>query len=327
MSLNRLERVLLAVIDELKVTTVLGPYRATGYGSDVFERDDRPGHWVHFAPWLDGQIESGMIVIAGSTHNSRKDEFSIGEVVQVLGHGDCVIRDLRDGQLCRLHNERFVPIIGLRPDELWTDDQVVFDRKVRKAFLEVDDFIHQYDGVVFEGDIALISVANRNGAILFRNRVAVPYVIEMKWNRRLTIKSIKHALLEAGYGQCEFEYVPSLSKIGVSPKSVEMVGEVAGQNLYLKAVEVSCRQVVKGYCLRVYLDRDQIRHVPSGLDRFLLNITAADGEKFVVTVSGIKKVRPTEFYKDGFEFIAEEVKVDGDREEDAAGVVSHPDAE
>lgn len=115
----------------------------------------------------------------------------------------CTIRELDSDRVCRVSNESFAIVEGMPPELLLTGAQHGFVVKVHKAFARGSEWAYRYDGVDFRDDTVKIWVREAFGGL--GDGESIPFVVEMPWTKRTTIKAILATMREAGYGTRLFE--------------------------------------------------------------------------------------------------------------------------
>jgi len=194
------ERILLTIIRQLSSTETL-----------VMDRPWNPkkyeGH-VHFAPWLasnDNEIKPGMLVMCetGGIH-----DWTIGYTIEPLNDnfGGWLIREIGSQRTCRVSNERFTPIVGLRATDLLEGKEREFYHKVCRAFHKGDEYIYRFGGVdMLPNRRARIWIREAFGGL---NHNSIPFSFEMNWTPKTSIKAILKAMIDTGYGTREFDHKP-----------------------------------------------------------------------------------------------------------------------
>ena len=192
--MNDKERILMTIIDRLYSTQVLA---LNGIRESMFV-DEIMGHdYVHFGAYDDRKVKPGDLVLA---QTGRVDDFKIGWVESTVTHDTCIIREIGSDRLCRYSNESFIRIVGLHDELLLEGDQYQFKLKVLKAFSRGEhSYIYRYGGIEFpEPRKARFWIRCIFGGVPPGSKK--PFPVEMKWNKRTTIKSILQNMIDAGYG-------------------------------------------------------------------------------------------------------------------------------
>lgn len=199
------ERILMNIIQELRTTSALGP-AGKPWDSEAY-RDDNGGYYVHFAPWIgDDEMQPGTLVIC---ETSYVGPWKIAYLVRRVEYGRWIIREIGTDRLCDMGNEKFVPIIGMSPSQLWEGDQYRFSQKVIQAFALGDEMWYRYGGMEFDADgKATVSVRARYGGMLqFGKHGAKPFQIQISWTPQMTVEEILEVLKAGGYGTRQWEPV------------------------------------------------------------------------------------------------------------------------
>ena len=113
--MNDKERILMTIIRELKSTMLCARDPRTGLG-DFKNGFGKDGEYVHFeGTSLGPPPEVGSLVVCDSGY---LHDYTIGFVEEVLGYAECMIREIGTDRLCRVSNESFSKIVGLREEQL-----------------------------------------------------------------------------------------------------------------------------------------------------------------------------------------------------------------
>ena len=198
------ERILMAIIRQLRSTAVLGPHHDDWeVGSKAYGNRYGGSALVHFAPWQGEKLEPGMLVVCNSSHLCDWTVSIIQEVGP--GYAECLLRELGTNRLCRMSNEAFTPICNMAESDLWEGEQFAFAKKARKAFFCGDDYVYRYGGLSFSKDDprhATILVREVYGGL---DKPSLPFAIEIDWTPKTTIKAILQTMRDGGYGTRPFE--------------------------------------------------------------------------------------------------------------------------
>lgn len=200
------ERILMTLISELRTTSVLARPGPANWSSEGF-RDIHGGssYYVHFAPWLQKELKPGMLVICDT---SMVSDWQISYLVQPLdeyGTHYWLLREIGTSRLCRMSNESFTPIIGMRREDLWEGCEYLFSLKVKKAFNKENSWFARYGGIDFhEGRRATVWVREAFGGL---SKPSKPYPVEIAWTPHMTIKRISAIMHEAGFPERRFELI------------------------------------------------------------------------------------------------------------------------
>lgn len=195
--MNDKERILTTVIRELKSSLVLS-------GERIPEKNYHGGEYVRFGRGFslsDEPIKSGTLVICetGPVH-----DFTIGFYEQSTGSFEAIIRHIGSKATCKVSNERFCPILGLSPEQLWEEPEHGFSIKVQKAFWKINSYWYRYGGIDFKGPIATVWCREAFGGL---SEPSKPFPVEITWNNRTAIKRIVEVLEKGGVGTKKFEKV------------------------------------------------------------------------------------------------------------------------
>lgn len=203
MEMTDKERILLELVRELHSTMLL---RCRLHKEDLVDDIGSSGYYTHFANYCrDGEIRPGMMVLCMTSGRFYPHGWTVGFVERVYSSNDMMIREIGTDRLCRIGNERFVPIVGMKDYQLYEKEEYLFSVKVNKAFRRADDYLHYFDGLEFLPDNeVLISVREKWGGPRHKSK---PYTIRMKWCKSMTIKKILEIMQEQGYGTRDFELV------------------------------------------------------------------------------------------------------------------------
>lgn len=196
--MNDKERILMAILDRLSITQTL-----CLHGSAEAQFTGRDGHeYVHFGGYDDRNVQAGDLVLAMTGGLS---DWKVGWVHEVIDGSTCIIREIGSNRLCNYGNERFVRIVGMDSSLLLEMDEYDFDQKVRKAFRRGDEYVYRYGGVEFrEGGVAVIWIREVFGGLDLK-KTSQPFSVEIKWDKKTSIKAILDAMRAGGYGTREFE--------------------------------------------------------------------------------------------------------------------------
>lgn len=148
-----------------------------------------------------GDVRTGDLVVCAT---SGSHDWTVAFVHEVYSQHEVMLREIGTDRLCRMGNERFYPIINLRPDDLLEKDQRQFYEKLRKAFRRYGDDWHLYAGLRFEGKTVHVSVRERYGGFVL-DKESVPYILSFSWNKRISVKRIAQTMREMGWMEREFE--------------------------------------------------------------------------------------------------------------------------
>lgn len=206
------ERILMSIIRELSMSQTLAPaVRMRGYDRENWlDTDGR--EFVHFANYIqDGDLKVGDLVLCQTSGRSESHDFNIGFIHEYVGYGDCVIREIGTNRLCRIGNERFIPIKGLKDYQLWENDKHEFSVKIHRAFSKGGSDWYRYGGLEFEGDEAVIWIREKWGGLMNPSK---PFEVRIKWNKKTTIKAILNAMRDAGYGTRKFDPIEKVPEVG-----------------------------------------------------------------------------------------------------------------
>jgi len=183
------ERVLLAIIRGLETTMVLG--RPDGHGGWC---DHDGGPRAHFGM---REPKPGDVVLC-----KTQREHSVWEVayyVEPIPDG-ALLRAIGDDRLCRMTNECFAPLVGMRENETLDGADARFVLLARKAFGVIDSYVCRYGGVHF-GEPGHATVYAREAFDgMLRGYHSVPIAVPMEYGKRTTLRSIVAALRAAGVG-------------------------------------------------------------------------------------------------------------------------------
>lgn len=215
------ERILTTLVSALATTSLLRPQAFGQWSSEPFK--DQYGDYVHFAPWR--KPVAGDLVRAKTGGTSR---WSLSFYVEPLGDGlgGALVREIGSERTCRYSNEEFEPVVGLSPTQLLEGDRYQVYLKVIKAFNKLHHFIHRFGGVSFPQDqpgTVTVWVREYHGGILRLggSRQSQPYSIAFPWTPTMTIKAIRQALLDGGFG----------TKTFIDPPAPEVAAVVAPSTL------------------------------------------------------------------------------------------------
>ncbi|MHA1796117.1 MAG: hypothetical protein ACTSUK_08395, partial [Promethearchaeota archaeon] len=149
------------------------------------------------------KIKEGMLVLCETSGLRYPHDWKVGFVETIHSHNDMTIREIGTNRLCRIGNESFVPIIGMKPYQLYEKDEYSFSIKVNKAFKRADEYSHVFGGLEFLPDNEVIILVRRKWSDTHK-----PYDIRMKWHKKITIKKILELMKEQGFGTRDFEKDP-----------------------------------------------------------------------------------------------------------------------
>lgn len=201
------ERVLLELVRELYSTQLHlqlkvphHPDMWKGFG----DRED-----VHFECSSFDKIQIGDLVLCTS---SGIHDWTVGFVHEILNSSwhELMIREIGSGRLCKVGNEGFVPIRGMTAEQLWSDVQYEFCKKVKKAFAKLDEYSRRFGGMSYAGKTVAIYVRERyNGMLRLSGtgKMSVPFKIEIQWDKKMSIKKILELLQAGGYETRKFDEV------------------------------------------------------------------------------------------------------------------------
>lgn len=198
-TMNDRERILMAVIDRLSTSQLLGPAgRFDTYNAAAW------GDYAHFAYYK--KPLPGDLVLAKSGFVSP---WKVGIYVEKLPgpYGGAVIREIGTGRLCSYANEDFVPIAGMDKITLLEGDQREFYVKVLKAFRKGDEYCYRFGGIDFDDSNVKITIREIFGGVLASSQ---PFSITMEWSKRTSIRTILKAMRDGGYGTKSFRPSPAI---------------------------------------------------------------------------------------------------------------------
>lgn len=143
---------------------------------------------------IDGQPNPGDFVLAASSGIHR---WTFGFVHEVVDQNTVVVREIGGTALCRIENERFYTIRNFNNEIFLEGEQYRFYKKVLKAIKQIDDYSRRYGGIRFDGNLVTVKV--RNYCFSHPQPLKTDDEITIKWNKRMSVKKIADALIEAGF--------------------------------------------------------------------------------------------------------------------------------
>ena len=191
------ERMLFKIIERLSTTQTLeNPSERNNYDKR-FGKDSNLS-LVHFEPNYKTMPKKGDLVLCQTINICP---FKVGFVDTIFVDSEMIIREIGTNNTCRIHNENFEVIVGMRKEDLYDRHERVFYEKVVKAFYKNDSYLYVYGDLdLYEEDgkkKAKISV--RKKWMDLAESETIP--IEMEWNSRTSIKSIVKKMVDSGYGK------------------------------------------------------------------------------------------------------------------------------
>lgn len=212
------ERILSAIIQALTFTMLLGrKNKLTGIWQD-FEGKEEACFASEAGSWISGgkdskygaEMKPGCIVLCNTSFMSR---WKIAEFVEDHrtpdGFGYLLIRELGTSNYCRMGNESFGVLVGM-PEHIFYEGhkQKLHKWATCQAFLERynpnADYLVRPGGAEFEGDT--LRIWARPHIWNDSNGTAIPWCVEMKWDKKTRLKDIVAALIGGGLGTREFEH-------------------------------------------------------------------------------------------------------------------------
>ena len=186
------ERILLNLIKRISITYM----------------DSKEHEGVHFAHYLGGfcsggNLKAGMLVLCMS---SGIHDWTIGYLKEKINDG-WAVKELDSDRLCNISNESFLPIQGLNKTELFTGDDYIFYNKVLTAFFRGSEYWYRFGGIdIIEKRKWKIWIREAfGGTNLKEGMKSIPFFLEIKWNKKTSIKYILQKMKDAGYGTRGFE--------------------------------------------------------------------------------------------------------------------------
>lgn len=192
------ERILSYVVYELTTSALLchggSVHDESSWNSGILGKT-----YVHAAYYRDPR--PGDLVIGKTGFLRGPHEYSIGFYVEPLpvNMGGAVIREIGSNRLCDYANEEFVPIVGLSKYQLLEGERYQFYQKVLQAFVKGGEYLYRFGGVDIRDQDATIWVREAFGCS------SEPFGIDLKWDKKTTIKTILAAMRAGGYGTRRFE--------------------------------------------------------------------------------------------------------------------------
>lgn len=180
-------RILTLLVRELASTSVLATIPDVGWSKPVRVA-------------LLRKPQKGDLVVCATSPLSH---WTVAVVHEARSDQECVLREIGSERLCRMGNERFYVLANVAPADLFEGKQQEFHLKVRKAF-DHGNGLHVFGGLEFDGGTAAVTVRERFGGLI-AGKESVPYVLQIPWRDRPSIKKIVKSLLDAGWMTREFE--------------------------------------------------------------------------------------------------------------------------
>lgn len=152
------------------------------------------------------QYEKGDLVVCFTSSGRQQNPWLIS-FVEADGCKDdprgLLLRAIGTDKLCDYSNESFIRITGIPERLLWEGDKRQFSLKLNKALRKIDNYIHVFRGLEFpEPNRAKVYIGERRGGL---NQNTKPYIIEIPFTKRMSVKAVIVALEAGGFGTREFE--------------------------------------------------------------------------------------------------------------------------
>lgn len=157
--------------------------------------------------WLEKvEYKKGDLVGCSTSIGRQQNKWLISFVEGPHGKGDSsglALRAVGTNDLCDYGNESFMRITGIPERFLWEGDKHQFSLKLQKALRNFDSWGHRFRGLEFpEPGVAHVFIGEVFGGI---GRDTKPYRIDIKFDKKTTIKSIMKQMEAQGFGTREFE--------------------------------------------------------------------------------------------------------------------------
>jgi hypothetical protein len=195
------EQILIKIISQLSSTLLLENING-GWNYDERFEVKSLGTLVHFVPNYIQKPKEGDLVLCSTLEVCP---FKIGFVHQIINDYEMVIREIGTKNLCKVGNEEFKIIKGMHPIDLYDGENKRFYEKVIKAFKKgiKENYLYRFGG------IDLFKENNENKARIWIREAhglnSVPFSVEIKWNNKISIKTILDLLIKGGYGTRKFQ--------------------------------------------------------------------------------------------------------------------------
>lgn len=147
-----------------------------------------------------------------------------------------LLRAVGTDDTCDYGNESFMRITGIPERFLWEGDKHQFSLKLQKALRNFDSYGHRFRGLEFpESGIAHVFIGEVFGGI---GRDTKPYRIDIKFDKKTTIKSVMKQMETQGFGTREFElndgkYEGPMQGLGKITRD-DLVGALNASGIQLK---------------------------------------------------------------------------------------------
>jgi len=153
------------------------------------------------------KFNKGDLVVCFTSTGRQQNPYLISFVEAQGSKNDpngLLLRAIGTQQMCDYGNESFIRITGIHEKFLWEGDKRTFSVKLHKAIAKLDEDWHRFRGLEFSSveGLAVVYIGEKYGGISERTK---PYPIEIKFNKRTTVKNIMEQMKAQGYGTKKFE--------------------------------------------------------------------------------------------------------------------------
>jgi hypothetical protein len=152
-----------------------------------------------------GEYKKGELVGCSTSIGRQQNKWLISfvEGKHKNDPGGLLLRAVGTNDTCDYGNESFMRITGIPERFLWEGDKHQFSLKLQKALRNFDSWGHRFRGLEFpEPGVAHVFIGEVFGGI---GRDTKPYRIDIKFDKKTTIKSITKQMKDQGFGTREFE--------------------------------------------------------------------------------------------------------------------------
>lgn len=154
------------------------------------------------------EVKVGDLVICGTSTGGQQNPYLISIVHEVGIPNDprgCCLRAIGTSFLCNYGNESFTVLTGVHEYMLYEGIHREIYRKVNQAYAKLFTYRHRFRGLRFDpmsAGLAVLSIGEVFGGL---SKPTIPYQIEIRFKKTISIKSIIKQMLDQGYGKREFE--------------------------------------------------------------------------------------------------------------------------
>lgn len=190
--------------------------------------------------WLEKiDHQKGELVGCATSIGRQQNKWLISFVEGPHGKGDSgglALRAIGTDDICDYSNESFMRITGIPERFLWEGDKHQFSLKLQKALRHFDSYGHRFRGLEFpEPGTAHVFIGEVFGGM---GRDTKPYRIDIKFDKKTTIKSVIKQMEAQGFDKREFEvddgkYDGPMQGLGKITRD-DLVGALSASGIQLK---------------------------------------------------------------------------------------------